>query len=98
MTHTKDDFEQEKQVQFYSALVNAWLTTKLERDKSLLALSAGNISVIMHRGTKPKGALQRSNVDLTPFLTSERSTSQQPFAMLCYAAINFRNITVRTSL
>lgn len=37
----------EKEVAYYSALVNAWVTTKMERDKSLLTLSAGGLGVLI---------------------------------------------------
>lgn len=39
--------EQEKDVQFYSAAVNAWFGTQLEHDRSLLTLSAGGIGLLV---------------------------------------------------
>lgn len=36
-----------KENSYYSALVNAWLNTKLERDKNLLILSAGGIGLLI---------------------------------------------------
>lgn len=36
-----------KSVEFYAANVNAWLNTKFEHDKSLLALSAGGIGLLI---------------------------------------------------
>ncbi len=37
----------EKEVEYYAAKVNAWFNTKLERDKSLLVLSAGAIGLLV---------------------------------------------------
>jgi hypothetical protein len=37
----------EKEVAYYTAKVNAWFNTKLERDKSLLVLSAGAIGLLV---------------------------------------------------
>ncbi len=39
----KDD----KKVAYYSALVDAWIHTRMERDKSLLSLSAGAIGLLV---------------------------------------------------
>ena len=39
--------EQEKNLQFYSAAVNAWFGTQLEHDRSLLTLSAGGIGLLI---------------------------------------------------
>lgn len=39
--------EQEKEVQWYSATVNAWFSTRLEHDRSLLTLSAGAIGLLV---------------------------------------------------
>lgn len=39
--------EQEKEVQWYSATVNAWFSTRLEHDRSLLTLSAGAIGLLI---------------------------------------------------
>ena len=36
-----------KEVEFYAAAVNAWLSTSLEHDKSLLTLSAGGIGLLV---------------------------------------------------
>lgn len=38
---------QEKDIQFYAASVTAWFNTRLEHDKSLLALSAGGIGLLV---------------------------------------------------
>jgi hypothetical protein len=42
-----DDLESQKQVAFYEALVNAWITTRMERDRTLLVLSAGGIGLLV---------------------------------------------------
>lgn len=39
--------EQDKDVEFYAAGVNAWFGTRLEHDKSLLTLSAGGIGLLI---------------------------------------------------
>jgi hypothetical protein len=38
---------EQKDVEFYAAQVNAWLTTRFEHDRSLLTLSAGGIGVLI---------------------------------------------------
>ena len=38
---------EEKEVHWYSATVNAWFSTRLEHDRSLLALSAGAIGLLV---------------------------------------------------
>lgn len=38
---------EQKEVEFYAAQVNAWLTTRFEHDRSLLTLSAGGIGVLI---------------------------------------------------
>ncbi len=40
----KDD---QKDVAYFSALVNAWITSKLERDKLILTLSSGGIALLV---------------------------------------------------
>jgi hypothetical protein len=37
----------EKELAYYSALVNGWIETKMERDKSLLTLSTGGLGVLI---------------------------------------------------
>ena len=37
----------EKEVAYYSAIVNGWLTTRLEHDKSILTLSSGAIGLLV---------------------------------------------------
>lgn len=41
------DISDQKKVEFYSACVNAWFNTKLEYDKSVLALSTGGIGLLL---------------------------------------------------
>jgi hypothetical protein len=43
----KDSVEQQKDVAYYTALVNAWIQTKMERDKRLVWLSAGGIGLLV---------------------------------------------------
>ena len=43
----EDKITNDKAVQFYSAKVNAWFSTKLEYDKSLLLLSSGAIGLLI---------------------------------------------------
>lgn len=47
MSHTQSDVNQMKEVEFYSANLNAWFKTRFERDKSLLTLSAGAIGLLI---------------------------------------------------
>lgn len=37
----------QKEVQYYSAITNAWLNTKMEKDKSLLTLSVGGVGFLV---------------------------------------------------
>jgi hypothetical protein len=39
--------QRDKEVAFYSALVQAWIGTKMERDKTLVTLSAGGIGLLV---------------------------------------------------
>ena len=41
------DITKEKRTAYYSALVEAWLATRMEKDKSLLMLSAGGVGVLV---------------------------------------------------
>lgn len=50
MTNDEDsepELEKQKEVAFYSALVDAWITTQFEKDKSLLYLSSGGIGILV---------------------------------------------------
>lgn len=42
-----DEIDKLKEVEFYAANVNAWFNTRFEHDKSLLALSAGGIGLLI---------------------------------------------------
>lgn len=42
-----NNINEEKEVQYYSAGVNAWFNTKLEHDKSILMLSSGGIGLLV---------------------------------------------------
>jgi hypothetical protein len=39
--------EHQKNVAYYTALVNAWIQTKIEHDKTLISLSAGGIGLLV---------------------------------------------------
>lgn len=39
--------KRQKDVAFYSAVVNAWVTTRMEKDRTLIVLSAGGIGVLV---------------------------------------------------
>ena len=43
----KEAIDAQKEVEFYAANVNAWFNTRFEHDKSLLALSAGGIGLLI---------------------------------------------------
>ncbi|MCK4752667.1 MAG: hypothetical protein KAS75_04410 [Planctomycetes bacterium] len=43
----KDSVEQQKKVEYYAALVNAWIQTKMDHDKVLITLSAGGIALLV---------------------------------------------------
>lgn len=41
------DKEEQKEIAYYSSLLNAWITTKMERDKLILTLSSGGIALLV---------------------------------------------------
>ena len=41
----KNSLNDQKEVAYYSALVNAWITTRMEKDKQLLTLSSAGIGL-----------------------------------------------------
>lgn len=47
MSDTQPDINQMKEVEFYAANLNAWFNTRFEHDKSLLALSAGAVGLLI---------------------------------------------------
>jgi hypothetical protein len=61
-----------KEVEFYAAMVNAWLNTKFEHDKSLLTLSAGAIGLLITLvstvGVQSRGALALYGLALGAFV------------------------------
>ncbi|RSZ55596.1 hypothetical protein HF313_08785 [Massilia atriviolacea] len=44
---TPEEIAQQKEVEFYAAGVNAWYNTSLEHDKSIFALSAGGVGLLI---------------------------------------------------
>ena len=44
---TEDEVRQHKEIEFYASNVDAWFATSLEHDKSVLALSAGGIGLLL---------------------------------------------------
>lgn len=42
-----DELRQAKDVEFYASAVNAWLGTKIEKDKTLITLSSGAIGLLI---------------------------------------------------
>src|SRR5690348_10195190 len=44
---TGDELTQHKEIEFYASNVDAWFATSLEHDKSVLALSAGGIGLLL---------------------------------------------------
>lgn len=44
---TEEEKAAQKEIEFYAAATTAWFDTKLERDKSLLTLSAGGIGLLI---------------------------------------------------
>lgn len=44
---TDEEIKNLKDVEYFSAMVTAWLNTRLEKDRSLLALSAGAIGLLV---------------------------------------------------
>jgi hypothetical protein len=44
---TEQEKAEKKEIEFYASATTAWFDTKLERDKSLLALSAGGIGLLI---------------------------------------------------
>lgn len=47
MSESQPDINQMKEVEFYAANLNAWFNTRFEHDKSLLALSAGAVGLLI---------------------------------------------------
>lgn len=45
--YLKKEFENNKNVEFYSHLVNGWITTTMEKDKALLTLSTAGLGVLV---------------------------------------------------
>lgn len=43
----EDKLKSEKEIAYYTALVNAWINTKMERDKTLLILSSGGVGILV---------------------------------------------------
>jgi hypothetical protein len=44
---SEEEFHNEKDVAYYSALVTAWVESRMELDKSLVTLSAGGIGLLV---------------------------------------------------
>lgn len=44
---TQDEITQQKEIEFYAASVNAWYGSSLEHDKSIFALSAGGVGLLV---------------------------------------------------
>ena len=42
----RDSLQDEKEVAYYSAVVEAWVATQMEKDRTLLSLSAGGIGLL----------------------------------------------------
>jgi hypothetical protein len=63
-----------KEIEYYSASVNAWFNTRLEHDKSLLTLSAGGVgllvSLLTSAGVASAEALVLYVAAIVAFLTS----------------------------
>jgi hypothetical protein len=47
MASSEESIDREKDVAFYSAVVGAWVETRMERDRSLLALSSAGIGLLV---------------------------------------------------
>ena len=43
----EDNINNAKEVAYYTALVDAWINTKMERDKSLLSLATAGIGLLV---------------------------------------------------
>ena len=44
---TKDEQNELKEIEFYSANVNAWINSSFELDRNLLTLSAGGVALLL---------------------------------------------------
>jgi hypothetical protein len=51
----EEDSYKEKDIAFYSATVNAWYTTKFEKDKHLLYLSTAGVGLLGKNGVEKWG-------------------------------------------
>lgn len=47
MSDEENSLDEQKSVTYYSALVNAWIATRMEKDKQLLTLSSAGIGLII---------------------------------------------------
>ena len=47
MSEKHDPTHDAKEIAFYSATVQAWIATRMERDRALLSLSAGGIGLLV---------------------------------------------------
>lgn len=43
----KDNINSEKEIAYYSALVDAWVNTRMERDRSLLSLATAGVGLLI---------------------------------------------------
>lgn len=68
----KKTLQELKAVEGYAAMVNAWLNTKMERDKSLLTLSAAGIgilvTVVLEMGIRNSSMLLLYRLSLLAFI------------------------------
>lgn len=48
----KEDEEKQKRVAYYTSLINAWIQTKMESDKTLILISSGGIAFLINFLTK----------------------------------------------
>lgn len=71
---SSEELEQQKEIEFYSAGVNAWYSTSLEHDKSIMALSAGGIGLLVTLLTTDRvssfGSAVLYSLAITSFLVS----------------------------
>jgi len=84
---TDDDLRQQKQIAAHGAMAGAWIDTRMEFDRSLLALSAGGLGLLSALLRQPAGLL-----DLTFFVIGVIAFGITLAAMLTTFALNSRAI------
>ena len=58
MNEADDDFNKKKEIAYYSNLVNAWISSSMERDKSIFYIAAGGIGLLITLASSSRAVTQ----------------------------------------